>query len=54
MKVLIIDNHDSFTYNLVQMVEQILNEESVFVAKNDEIELSEIQKFDKIILGDVK
>ena len=51
MKVLLIDNHDSFTYNLVQMVEQILGKENVWVAKNDDIELSEIQKFDKIILS---
>lgn len=51
MKVLILDNHDSFTYNLVQMVEQIVGKESVTVAKNDEIERSEIQAFDKIILS---
>lgn len=49
-KVLVFDNYDSFTYNLVQMIEQILGEK-VDVFRNDEISLNEIEKYDKIILS---
>lgn len=50
MKVLVVDNYDSFTYNLVQMIEQIVGK-SVVVAKNDEISLEQIEEFDKIVLS---
>lgn len=50
MKTLILDNYDSFTYNLVQLVEEILGEE-VAVRKNDEISLDEVVEYDKIILS---
>ena len=49
MKHLVFDNYDSFTYNLVQLVEQITGEE-VDVMRNDQIPLEEIEKNDKIIL----
>ncbi|MDR6158017.1 anthranilate synthase component 2 [Chryseobacterium sp. SLBN-27] len=49
-KVLVFDNYDSFTYNLVQMIERIL-ETKVDVVKNDEISLEEIDKYDKIVLS---
>jgi anthranilate synthase component 2 len=48
-KVLIIDNYDSFTYNLVHYLEELNCE--VIVLRNDEFELSEIEKFDTIILS---
>lgn len=50
MKVLVFDNYDSFTYNLVQMIEQIIGDQ-VTVAKNDQITVEEIENFDKIILS---
>ncbi|MFC6267925.1 anthranilate synthase component II [Frigoriflavimonas asaccharolytica] len=50
MKILVLDNYDSFTYNLVQMIEQILGEK-VDVFRNDQISLEEIEKYDKIILS---
>lgn len=50
MKILIFDNYDSFTYNLVQLVEQI-TETKVDVFRNDQIPLEEIEKYDKIILS---
>lgn len=50
MNLLILDNYDSFTYNLVQMVEDILEKE-VRVIKNDEIDLKDLDQFDKIILS---
>ncbi|MCD1116834.1 anthranilate synthase component II [Chryseobacterium turcicum] len=49
-KILVFDNYDSFTYNLVQMIEQITNQK-VDVYRNDEISLEEIEKYDKIILS---
>ncbi|SIQ44791.1 anthranilate synthase, component II [Chryseobacterium sp. RU37D] len=49
-KVLVFDNYDSFTYNLVQIIERILNEK-VDVVRNDEITLEEIGRYDKIILS---
>lgn len=50
MKVLILDNYDSFTYNLVHMVEKLLHVK-IEVFKNDEIGLEEVARFDKIILS---
>lgn len=49
-KVLVFDNYDSFTYNLVQIIEQILGQK-VDVYRNDEIPLEDINKYDKIILS---
>lgn len=50
MKILVFDNYDSFTYNLVQMIEQIMGEK-VEVFRNDQIEIAEIEKYDKIVLS---
>lgn len=49
-KILILDNYDSFTYNLVQMVENIIKQK-VAVFRNDEISLNQVNDFDKIILS---
>jgi anthranilate synthase/aminodeoxychorismate synthase-like glutamine amidotransferase len=56
MRVLIIDNYDSFTYNLYQMVGDLLVQENVVnvldVSRNDKITLDEIiKKYDKVILS---
>lgn len=50
MDILIFDNYDSFTYNLVQVVERII-QGKVDVFRNDKISLGEINKYDKIILS---
>ena len=50
MKILVFDNYDSFTYNLVQIIEQIVGSE-VDVFRNDKIALEDIDKYDKIILS---
>src|SRR5687767_6921334 len=50
MKVLVFDNYDSFTYNLVHLVEKIL-QDKVTVYRNDEIPLEQVKDFDKIILS---
>ena len=49
-KVLILDNYDSFTYNLVQLVEEIIGGE-VDVYRNDEISIDDVDRYDKIILS---
>lgn len=49
MKVLIIDNYDSFTYNLFHLVEQF--DVGVDVIRNDALDLTAIEKYDKIILS---
>lgn len=49
-KILVFDNYDSFTYNLVHLVEKILHGK-VTVYRNDEIPLEKVKEFDKIILS---
>ena len=50
MKILVFDNYDSFTYNLVHLVEKITNQK-VTVVRNDQITLEEVSEYDKIILS---
>lgn len=50
MKILVFDNYDSFTYNLVHLVEKILPVK-VDVFRNDQISLEKIKNYDKIILS---
>lgn len=50
MKVLILDNYDSFTYNLVHLVEKILHKKPD-VYRNDKIDLDEVNQYDRIILS---
>lgn len=50
MKILVLDNYDSFTYNLVHMVEDITgNLPDVY--RNNEISVEEIERYDAIILS---
>ena len=50
MKILVFDNYDSFTYNLVHLIEKILHEK-VDVYRNDQIPLEKVKEYDKIILS---
>jgi anthranilate synthase component II len=50
MKILVFDNYDSFTYNLVHLVEKIIHEK-VDVYRNDQIALEKVEAYDKIILS---
>jgi len=50
MKILVFDNYDSFTYNLVHLVEKIIGEK-VEVYRNDQIPLEKVKEYDKIILS---
>ena len=49
-KILVFDNYDSFTYNLVHLVEKIIHQK-VDVFRNDEIALEKVKEYDKIILS---
>ena len=49
MKIVIIDNYDSFTYNLSHLVKELGAE--VTVVRNDQFELEDLQAYDKIILS---
>jgi anthranilate synthase component 2 len=49
MKIVIIDNYDSFTYNLAHLVKELGVEVTVY--RNDQFELSQLEEFDKIILS---
>ena len=50
MKILVIDNYDSFTYNLVHYIEN-LTSSAITVVRNDQISLEEINQYDKILLS---
>jgi anthranilate synthase component 2 len=50
MKILVFDNYDSFTYNLVHLVEKI-TKTRVDVFRNDELPLEKVKDYDKIILS---
>lgn len=50
MRILVFDNYDSFTYNLVHLVEKITGNK-VDVYRNDQIALADVAAFDKIILS---
>ena len=49
MKIVIIDNYDSFTYNLSHLVKELGAE--VTVLRNDQFELADLQPYSKIILS---
>ena len=49
MKILILDNYDSFTFNLVHYLEQFCDD--ITVIRNDEISLDEVDEFDAIVLS---
>ena len=48
-KILVIDNYDSFTYNLVHYLEDLNCDVTVY--RNDEFDIEEISNFDKILLS---
>lgn len=50
MRLLVFDNYDSFTYNLVHLIEKILHQK-VDVFRNDQIALDDVEQYDRIILS---
>ena len=49
MRIAIIDNYDSFTYNLSHLVKELGADVTVF--RNDRFEMPQLEAFDKIILS---
>ena len=50
MRILVLDNYDSFTYNLVHLLKEI-TDAPIDIIRNDKISLNDIKKYDKIILS---
>jgi len=50
MKILVLDNYDSFTYNLVQYIERV-QKAPVDVRRNDQITLKEVAAYEKILIS---
>lgn len=50
MKILIIDNYDSFTYNLFQLIEQQFSG-PISVLKSDKVSLKDVKHYDKILIS---
>lgn len=51
MKILVLDNYDSFTYNLVYIIRQLGYGDRMDVFRNDKISLDDIAPYDKILLS---
>lgn len=51
MKILVLDNYDSFTYNLVHIIRELGYGAQMEIHRNDQISLDEVSKFDKILLS---
>lgn len=49
MKIVIIDNYDSFTYNLSHLVKELGADVTVY--RNDQFEMQQLEEYDKIILS---
>jgi len=50
MKILVLDNYDSFTYNLVQYIERVVKR-PVDVKRNDQLKLEDVAAYDKILIS---
>ncbi len=50
MRLLVLDNYDSFTYNLVHLIGKVSAAE-IAVVENDKIDLSDIDQYDRIVLS---
>lgn len=51
MNVLVIDNYDSFTYNLVHILRELGLEKTMNIVKNDEFELADVDAYEHILLS---
>jgi len=49
LKIVVIDNYDSFTYNLVHMLKEL--NADVTVLRNNQFEINDISEFDKILIS---
>jgi anthranilate synthase component 2 len=51
MKLLVLDNYDSFTYNLVHIVRELGFSKQMSIFRNDKIALEDVEQYDKILLS---
>ncbi len=51
MKILVLDNYDSFTYNLVYLIRQLGYGQQLDICRNDAFDLDEVEQFEKILLS---
>lgn len=51
MKILVLDNYDSFTYNLVHIIRELGYGDNLDVYRNDKISLDDVSRYDKIVLS---
>ncbi|EOZ95456.1 Anthranilate synthase, amidotransferase component [Indibacter alkaliphilus LW1] len=51
MRILVLDNYDSFTYNLVYIIRQLGYGNQMDIYRNDKIRLNEVSQYDKILLS---
>lgn len=52
MKILLVDNYDSFTYNLLHLLKEVCDKNiDTDIVKNDKLDLDKISIYDKIILS---
>ena len=51
MRILVLDNYDSFVYNLVHIIRELGFGENMDVLRNDKILLEDVEKYDKILLS---
>jgi anthranilate synthase component 2 len=51
MKILVLDNYDSFTYNLVHIIRELGYGQQLDIYRNDKITLEKVEKYDKILLS---
>ena len=51
MKILVLDNYDSFTYNLVTLLRDHSSDALIDVIRNDQITLDEVDQYDKILIS---
>ncbi|MFT6854268.1 MAG: anthranilate synthase component 2 [Cyclobacteriaceae bacterium] len=51
MKILVLDNYDSFTYNLVHIIRELGFAEELDVFRNDKISINDVGSYDHILLS---
>ena len=51
MKILVLDNYDSFTYNLVHIIAELGYRDQMDIYRNDKISLEDVAQYDKILLS---
>ena len=51
MKILVLDNYDSFTYNLVHLLRELGHAENLTVTRNDQLTLEAVDAYDAVLLS---